>query len=381
MVSLNCSFPCQISYYRDSVELARALQGAMAVMLADGSLQIPQIPAIRVPAAGAGAAAGAWLGQLAVRALAAWPRVRLVVVILAYRRLASLQRLCRSLEQAYYFGDQVDVMVHVDAGADADSMAGAAAVATFVNEWTWPHGRKTLRQRTQHAGLVLSVVEAWTPTSDDEFAVLLEDDVSVSPQWYDWAKRAVLTYNYGPRSARLSGQLYGVSLYTPRLLELQQPRRRFDAHTELAQRPPACPFLFPVPCSWGSVYFPRHWRQFQDYMARVLLKVEPPYTVPGSASNGWAASWKKHFIELVHQRRWVALYPNFANQTSFSTNHLEPGEHIGTDRTRLAHLPRDYTVPLWDARVHYSSQLPFLPPKLTALPRLDLFGNLAVDGR
>ena len=58
--------------------------------------------------------------------------------------------------------------------------------------------------------------------------------------------------------------------------------------------------------------------------AEYLLWVHSPY----SATNGWSTSWKKFLIELCFLRGWVVLYPNFYNQTSFSTNHLEPGEHI-----------------------------------------------------
>jgi hypothetical protein len=42
----------------------------------------------------------------------------------------------------------------------------------------------------------------------------------------------------------------------------------------------------------------------------------------------------------------VVLYPNFANQSSLSTNHLERGEHVGGKLNALKHRPMDFTVPL-----------------------------------
>lgn len=50
--------------------------------------------------------------------------------------------------------------------------------------------------------------------------------------------------------------------------------------------------------------------------------------IPKSRSNVWRQSWKKFFIELVYRHGLVMLYPNFKNQSSFSTNHLEAGTHI-----------------------------------------------------
>ncbi len=105
-----------------------------------------------------------------------------------------------------------------------------------------------------------------------------------------------------------------------------------------------------------------------------------------SASNDWDLSWKRMYIEWLYLTKNVVLYPNFRNQTSFSTNHLEAGVHIGTPGS-LVHRPQDYTVPLFGAtgRLHrvdvglhedsFVSQLPggVLPP-LSALPLLDIRG-------
>ena len=117
--------------------------------------------------------------------------------------------------------------------------------------------------------------------------------------------------------------------------------------------PPLTPFLQQLPCSWGAVYFPRFWREFQRYMA---FRVGPDQLskrvdVPGSVSVGWTASWKKYFIELAWARGYFVLYPNFSNETSLSTNHLEPGEHIKTGDTD--HLPEHYTVPLMVVCISY----------------------------
>lgn len=137
-----------------------------------------------------------WIGRLPLRALVSWHRARIHIVVLAYRRARSLRRLCDSLLAAHYLHDRVDLTIHLDAALAPDREA-AAATAEFAARWDWPHGRKTLVRQAEHRGLMRSVTEAWQPQSDDEFAVLLEDDVSVSPQWYEFAKLALLTYVYG----------------------------------------------------------------------------------------------------------------------------------------------------------------------------------------
>lgn len=93
---------------------------------------------------------------------------------------------------------------------------------------------------------------------------------------------------------------------------------------------PQTPFLSQIPCSWGAVYFPEHWRAFHEYLAVRLSGALPLTAVvaPGVRSNRWTRSWKKYFIELVFLRGHVMLYPNFAAYRSLSTNHLEVGAHV-----------------------------------------------------
>jgi len=105
-------------------------------------------------------------------------------------------------------------------------------------------------------------------------------------------------------------------------------------------------FLQQLPCSWGALFFPQPWHAFHSYMRRRMLDEAPAVIIPKSATNGWKTSWKKFLIELSYLEGYVVLYPNFPNQSSFSTNHLEPGEHIASKANKLKHLPIDFTVPL-----------------------------------
>ena len=71
-----------------------------------------------------------------------------------------------------------------------------------------------------------------------------------------------------------------------------------------------------------------------------LLAVIPP----NSVTPGWKSSWKKFLIGLMYVKGWFMLYPSYPDQVSFSTNHLEVGEHVTHNDTD--HRAEDYTVPL-----------------------------------
>lgn len=306
-----------------------------------------------------------WLGTLSPRALAAWHAPRVVIVVITWRRAHSLKRLCNALASADYLGDEVPIRFALDANADDPTHR-------FISQFHWPHGPKSVHARAAHAGLATAVVESWTPASDDEYAVLLEDDIEVAPSFYAWLKYALLMYRYSGEAAA-DPDMIGISLYTPRLVEVKIPRRRVNLHAELRGQP----FAQQLPCSWGALFYAQPWRNFREWLLlRTGADSPKRIAIPDSAVPGWKGSWKKFLIELMYLRAKWMLYPNFRNQSSFSTNHLEPGEHIAAKANTLDHDPADFTVPL--LRHEFASMLPggSLPRRADQLVRLDLWSNL-----
>ncbi|MCD9640804.1 hypothetical protein HAX54_026453 [Datura stramonium] len=96
--------------------------------------------------------------------------------------------------------------------------------------------------------------------------------------------------------------------------------------------------------------------------------------IPKSRTNGWQASWKKFLIDMMYLRGYVSLYPNFPNQMSFSTNHMEPGAHIAAKNNVVKHNKADFEVPL--IKEDFKNLLPNgkLPPA-SKLPSLNLFNQ------
>ncbi|KAF8631855.1 hypothetical protein AX15_002125 [Amanita polypyramis BW_CC] len=267
-----------------------------------------------------------WMGSLTLQEWLNWNIPHLDITIITQDRPWSLKRLLFSLSQGLYFGDDVNLRINLEQASDQETMK-------IVNSFSWNYGAITIHHRVIHGGLLPAVVESWYPHTNHTYALLLEDDVELSPLFYAWIKMSILRYRYRDKRNR-SPQLFGVSLYQQKNMELPlDGRRHFNARA-LFQRhdlDPSTPYLSPVPCSWGAVYFPEHWREFHDYIAIRLsesaLDIEQKI-VPNVRSNNWAKSWKKYFIELVFLRGYVMLYPNFNSYISLSTNHLEVGSHV-----------------------------------------------------
>jgi hypothetical protein len=194
-----------------------------------------------------------------------------------------------------------------------------------------------------------------------------------------------LFQRYGEQANR-SPQLFGISLYQQKNIELRlEGRQPFNASALFSSSgfPSTIPYLSQIPCSWGAVYFPEHWREFHDYLSWRLSESTHKITetiVPNVRSNKWAKSWKKYFIELAYLRGYVMLYPNYDDFVSLSTNHLEIGSHVKgrSDTQREQFLLPLMKLPGRDDSIGVG--LLDLPggslPDWDALPTLNLTGSL-----
>ncbi|XP_043702054.1 uncharacterized protein LOC122652396 [Telopea speciosissima] len=313
-----------------------------------------------------------WMADLRQTALPNWNRMRISVNLITQNRATSLRRLLKSLSDAYYCGDDISISFNMDSKVDEETVK-------LVNTFQWPHGTKTLRRRIIQGGLIRAVSESWYPSSDDDFGLLLEDDIEVSPYYYLWIKYALLAYHYDPQVSL--PELSSISLYTPRLVEVVKERPKWNATEFFKRIHPNTPYLHQLPCSWGAVFFPKQWREFYVYMNMRFTEnaKQNPVQIPKSRTNGWQASWKKFLIDMMYLRGYVSLYPNFPNQASFSTNHMEPGAHISAKDNVVRHDKTDFEVPL--LKDDFRGFLPGgkLPPA-SKLPSLNLF-NQAVSLR
>lgn len=308
-----------------------------------------------------------WIADLKLESLRSWRAMRISVNVITQNRAYSLKRLLKALSDAYYLGDEVPLSFNMDSKVDKETL-------NVVESFNWPHGPKILRRRIIQGGLIRAVSESWYPVDDHDYGLLLEDDIEVSPYYYIWLKSALLNYRYNPQVSL--PELSAVALYSPRLVEVVKERPKWNATDFFKQIHPNTPYLHQLPCSWGALFFPKHWREFYVYMGSRYTEDAKANSVqiPKSRTNGWQASWKKFLIDMMYLRGYVALYPNFPNQQSFSTNHMEPGAHISAADNVVQHNKADFEVPL--LKQDFWAMLPQgkFPPA-SRLPVIDLFNQ------
>ena len=182
----------------------------------------------------------------------------------------------------------------------------------------------------------------------------------------------------------------GISLYSPQIDEITKGKTLWDpAHIVTGNA-----FLMQLPSSWGALFFPSAVRLFtrfyslrtvsslydfakEEQVATYRKASDPILDLPGARSNRWPRSWKRFFIDFMFFEGAVMLYPVLPRKASFSTTHVEPGEHTAVgglaantseNRLRRGAVSRK-TVPLLKDK----NELKYVLPPFTDLNVVDLY--------
>ena len=191
------------------------------------------------------------------------------IIVLTQKRHWSLDRLLKSINSAEYGGAKVELEIRIDydEGGESDDYKKTVEVA---ESFRFTHGNVHVHKYTRNEGLLLAWLNAWKPMSDDERAIILEDDLELSKFWFSWLRRS--WHEYGGRS-----DLGGVSLCRQRM-------RASDSQHIMVERDD--PFLYRLPGSFGFSPNARFWQQFVNWAKTTDVEHADLY-IPGTITSDW----------------------------------------------------------------------------------------------
>jgi hypothetical protein len=255
------------------------------------------------------------------------------IIIMTMDRRESFMRLWRSLEQAHYLGDRIDIDVWVDRNG-----TGQIVDAHFLQEISrlpWPQGKKRVHVWKRNAGIRRQWIDTWFFSAGSsvekqlrERAVILEDDLSVSPLFYRWLKLAHEAYKDNDEVVAYT--LTRASLCPAHCGELHGGPGPEDAATQ---------FLSPLVGSWGFSPKVSHWIAFRKWYHEVALRNNARPYVEGLITTDWyrlfemehreQSMWTAFHIKYVHLHlgKMNVLYVKAPRSTTLASNHKEKGLH------------------------------------------------------
>ena len=239
-------------------------------------------------------------------------------------------KMLNSLEQLDMDGNTAALEIWIDR-SKTNLYDKATLKAAY--DFEWGLGSKRVHVQQKHVGIYGQWIDTWHPfEGSKEIALILEDDVSVSPHAWKWIK--AVNNKYGNRSDVLG-------------ITLQMQRVQFAIGGQKTVRAPSedTVFMYRRMGSWGFSPHPRVWADFQDWFhEKYKDKSFHPYIGGGVVFDQWYkifekegrsdSMWTIWFIYYTEKVR-TNLYCVYSNLNdhlkgdnhSISVNRQEPGLH------------------------------------------------------
>lgn len=256
---------------------------------------------------------------------------KITLIVVGYNRADSIRRILHSLSRADYSYTNVRLVISLD-------QSGNDEVRREAEDFEWEYGDKIVICHPERLGLRRHIISCGDLTEKYHAVMILEDDLYVSPDFYNYAMRALERYGEHPKIA-------GIALSTKReLLESSYPffplRNGYDI------------FFQQFATSWGQVWNKRMWQEFRDWYDR-HLNLPWHKDVPESVLNYPETSWAKFYQTYIVDTGKYFVY----SYDSLTTNFGDAGQHFDSGSSSaqsvLFYGRRDYRMPEFEEGVKY----------------------------
>ncbi|XP_045166626.2 uncharacterized protein LOC123530011 [Mercenaria mercenaria] len=244
------------------------------------------------------------------------------IIVIVYNRAHSLMRLLKSLNEAEYGSDSVKLEVWIDRSQDQtlDTLTFQSA-SGFI----FYHGQYSVIPHPRHVGLYGQWLTTWKPKiNSSEIAVILEDDLTVSPHFYKYLKNVHRKYDGYP-------DVNGYALQGSSIKHSNKDNSRLQGPKD------SLVYLYPVLGTWGFSPNRKNWMKFLDWFPVAHNdKNYQPY-VPDNVVTDWYKAFQKEgktqgmwsiwHIHYAWKNNEYTLYSNFEDHAGLTTNWQEDGLH------------------------------------------------------
>lgn len=258
-----------------------------------------------------------------------------IIVVIAYNRANCLKRLLDSIKEANYSHGNIKLIISIDYWKSDNPCYKVA------DDFVWEHGEKEVIRHKENLGLRKHVLFCGDFSQVYDSVILLEDDISVSEEFYNYAERAVNFY-YD------KNEVVGIGLYSlPYNGYAQLPfipyKNGFDT------------YYGRWVISWGECFCKHQWGEFRKWYGNGSKKLKYCDSIPSQITDWSDSSWGKFLVYYMNEK---GLF--FANPyEAYSTNHSDEGDHVNrknnTWQTSMQHGQRELRFADNDSAIKYNT--------------------------
>lgn len=230
--------------------------------------------------------------------------IKPAIVVVGYNRTDSVNRLLKSIGNAKYDSNDVTLIISLDKAKNE------ADVVSEAEKFQWNYGKKIIRTFPTRQGLRKHIVQCGDLSKEYGAVIILEDDLMVSPGFYQYAVEAVNHYEKCP-------EVTGIALYSHEWNGYG--RRNFEP---LADQYDV--YFGQYSITWGQMWTSTWWENFKVWYLAHEDKLEWNDRIPRGINTWSAQSWGKYFVNYIVETNRYYVIP----RVSLSTNFSDSGEHV-----------------------------------------------------
>ncbi len=240
------------------------------------------------------------------------------IVVVAYNRPKSLDRLLKSINKAVYPDGMVDLIISIDKSDNLE-------VVELAEKFEWKGNKQIIRHDT-NLGLHRHILSCGDLSFKYGSVIILEDDLLVSPYFYSYAQETLKVYGKDEK-------IGGISFY------------KFE-YNESAGLPfyALCGqsvFLMQTASSWGQMFTLSQWEKFRRWYKSNQVWDNGYLGLPEYMRKWSDKSWKKYYNKYLVENALYFVYPPL----SLTTNFGDEGENICGFTTNSHQVSLQQTAP------------------------------------
>ena len=255
---------------------------------------------------------------------------KVAIIVVGYNRMDGLKRLLNSVVNANYPDTNIPLVISIDCSNNTD-------VYNFARNFQWPHGPLYVNIQKERLGLKNHIFQCGDLTEYFKGVILLEDDIYVSPDFYNYTLAAIEKYCDEEKIA-------GISLYNEERngyigLPFQPLNNGYDV------------YAWQTISSWGEAWTDTMWGNFRKW----LLEWDEDFdSIPmPSVIKTWSKAWSKYYYAYIISNDLYYLFPYCSLSTNFNDVGGENGGGGSLVQVSLQNGCRDYNMPDFTELVKY----------------------------
>lgn len=226
------------------------------------------------------------------------------IVAVGYNRPEILKRLLHSIENANYSDNDVHLIISLDKAENEEE------VVKVAEDFDWTHGKKVIRRFPERQGLRKHIIQCGDLTEKYGAVIILEDDLLVAPDFYEYVKAALDYYEN-------EECITGIALYSHEWNGYA--RKNF---TPVADQYDT--YLGQYSITWGQCWNRRWWVGFKEWYLAHEDKLQDNPKIPAQINHWSDKSWGKYFVNYIVEQDMYYVIPRISR----STNCSDIGEHV-----------------------------------------------------